>query len=306
MKIAVMATGGVGGWFGAKLALAGEDVCFIARGAHLAAIRESGLRIKSPSGDMTVKPAQVTDDPATVGPVDIVLFAVKLWDTETAAEACRPLLGLDTGVISFQNGVDGETVIGETLGPQHAMGGVAGISAVIDAPGVIRQTGTMAWLRYGELDGRPSTRLAAFHQACVNAGIDGAISPKINVDIWKKFVFLVALSGATAVTRVSIGPILADPDMRAMFAALMKETAMVGRKARVNLPDDLIADRIVFAEGLPGVMKASMLADLESGNRLELPWLSGRVVQLGRELGVPTPVNATVYAALKPYAPGRH
>ena len=304
MKIAVMGTGGVGGWFGAKLALAGEDVTFIARGAHLAAIRANGLKVISPAGDMLVRPARATDDPATIGPVDVVMFCVKLWDVESGAEACRPLIGPDTAVIAFQNGVEAEERVAAVLGERHAVGGVAAIFALIDAPGVIRQTGALAWLKYGELDGRRTPRMEAFHAACLKAGIQGTLSPDIVVDLWEKFTFLAPLAGATAATRMPIGAILGDPDTRALFAGLVEEAVAVGRARGVRLADDIAATRIAFAEGLPPGNRASMAADLERGNRLELEWLIGAVVRLGRAASVPTPKSDTVYAVLKLHANG--
>lgn len=305
MKVAIMGTGGVGGWFGAKLSLSGEDVTFVARGEHLRAMREKGLKVFSPTGDMLVDPVKATSDPADIGPVDVVMFCVKLWDVDSAAEACRPLIGPETAVISFQNGVDAEDRIAKILGPQHAVGGVAAIFALIDAPGVIRQTGELAWLKYGELNGKVTPRIQAFHDACVKAGIKGTLSPDINVDIWEKFTVLAPLAGGTASTRSTIGPILADPDTRRLFEAQVEEAAAVGRARGVNLPDDIVATRIGFAEALPVGNRASMAADLERGNRLELEWLTGAVVRLGRELGVPTPVSDTVYAVLKLHAEGR-
>ncbi len=305
MKIAVMGAGGVGGYFGARLAQSGADVTFIARGAHGAAIRETGLRVFSPNGDVLVQPAETTDAPARVGPVDVVMFCVKLWDVDSAAAECRPLLGPETAVISFQNGVDAEQRIAAILGEQHAVGGVAAIAALIEAPGVIRHTGTMASLKYGELDGRASPRIDAFHEACRKAGFDAAISPDINADIWRKFAFLAPMAGATAATRMPIGPILADPDTRRLFADLIAETVAVGRASGARLEDGLEAKQVAFAEGLPGEMKASMLGDLERGNRLELPWLTGAVVRLGRELGVATPISEVVHTILKLHADGR-
>lgn len=305
MKIAVMGAGGVGGWFGAKLALAGEDVTFVARGKHLQAMRDGGLKVLAPEGDMLVRPAQATDDPAEIGPVDVVMFTVKLWDVDSAAEACRPLIGPDTAVICFQNGVEAEERVADVLGERHAVGGVAAIFALIEEPGIIRQTGTLAWLKYGELDGRPSPRMTAFHETCMRAGIDGTLSADIAVDIWEKFTFLAPLAGATAATRIPVGPILADADMRHMFTAQIEEAVAVGRARGVNLPDDIVATRIAFAEGLPPGNRASMAADLERGNRLELEWLTGAVVRIGRDLGVPVPVSETIYAILKPYATGR-
>lgn len=305
MKIAVMGTGGVGGWFGAKLALSGEDVTFIARGEHLLAMREKGLKIFSPSGDMLIDPVKATSNPADIGPVDVVMFCVKLWDVDAAAEACRPLIGPDTAVIAFQNGVDAEDRIAAVLGREHTVGGVAAIFALIDAPGVIRQTGDLAVLKYGELDGTVTPRIQAFHDACMKAGIKGFLCTDINVDIWEKFAMLAPLAGSTASTRSSIGPILADPDMRRLFEAQVEEAVAVGRAKGVNLPADITATRIGFAEALPPGNRASMAADLERGNRLELQWLTGAVVRLGRELGVPVPVSETVYAVLKPHAEGR-
>ncbi|UCH74678.1 MAG: 2-dehydropantoate 2-reductase [Rhodospirillales bacterium] len=306
MKIAVLGAGGVGGYFGARLAQSGADVTFIARGAHGAAIRETGLKVFSPNGDVLVQPAKATDDPARLGPVDAVMFCVKLWDVESAAAACRPLVGPDTAVISFQNGVDAEERIAGILGAQHAVGGVAAIAALIEAPGVIRHTGTMAWLKYGELDGRASPRIEAFDAACRAAGIEASISPDITAEIWRKFAFLAPMAGATAATRMSIGPILADPDTRQLFTDLIAETVAVGRARGARLEDSLEAKQLAFAEGLPAEMKASMLGDLERGNRLELPWLTGAVVRLGKELGVPTPVSALIHAVLKLHAEGRN
>jgi len=305
VKIAVMGAGGVGGYFGARLAQSGADVTFIARGAHGAAIRESGLKVFSPNGDVLVQPAKATDDPSRVGAVDAVMFCVKLWDVESGAEQCRPLLGADTAVISFQNGVDAEERIAAILGAEHAVGGVAAISAFIESPGVIRHTGKMAWLKYGELDGRPSPRIEAFDAACRKAGIEASISPDITADIWRKFAFLAPMAGATAATRMPIGPILADPDARRLFTDLIAETVAVGRARGARLEDGLEAKQLAFAEGLPAEMKASMLGDLERGNRLELPWLTGAVARLGRELGVPTPVSEVVYAVLKLHAEGQ-
>ena len=306
MKIAVMGAGGIGGYFGAKLALSGADVTFIARGAHGAAIRGNGLKVFSPNGDMLVQPVQATDDPARLGPVDVVMFCVKLWDVEAAAETCTPLIGPETAVICVQNGVDAEERVAAILGAEHAVGGVAAIAALIEEPGVIRHTGTMAWLKFGELDGRESPRLEAFHEACAKAGIEASISPDITADIWRKFAFLAPMAGATAAMRMPIGPILGDPDTRQMFADLIDETVAVGRARGARLEDGLEAKQLAFAEGLPGEMKASMLGDLERGNRLELPWLTGAVVRLGRELGVPTPVSATVQTILKLHAAGRN
>ena len=304
MKIAVMGSGGIGGYFGARLALSGADVTFIARGAHGAAIRENGLKVFSPNGDMLVQPAKATSDPAGIGPVDVVMFCVKLWDVESAAETCRPLIGPDTAVICFQNGVDAEERVAGVLGREHAVGGVAAISALIEEAGIIRHTGAMAWLKFGELDGPASPRLGAFDEACARAGVEASISPDITADIWRKFAFLAPMAGATAATRMPIGPILADPGTRQLFADLIAETVAVGRARGAQLEDGIEDKQIAFAQGLPAEMKASMLGDLERGNRLELPWLTGAVVRLGRELDVPTPVSEFVHTILKLHADG--
>jgi len=304
-SFAIMGTGGVGGYFGARLAHKGYDVAFIARGAHLEAIRGGGLKIESGCGDFHVFPARATDRPSEIGPVDFVFFAVKLWDTEAAAEAVRPLLGPATAVISFQNGVEAADVLSAALGGEHVMGGVAQIAAVIAAPGVIRHTGTMANLFFGELDGQRSSRAEALLAACADAGIDAVIAEDIIGAIWRKFVFLAAMSGLTSLTRRTIGPIRDDPDTRDLLVRAMQEVVAVAGAKGVTLADNLVADRLAFIDSLPGEMTASMAQDLARGNRLELDWLAGAVARMGRELGVDTPVNGFIYAALKLSAAGR-
>lgn len=304
MRIAVMAAGAVGGYFGARLAAAGHDVAFVARGAHRDAIRDNGLRVDSVLGNVVIKPATVTDDPATIGPVDIVLFAVKLWDTETAGELSRPLIGPDTRLITLQNGVDAVERLAPVLGADAVVGGIAYIATVIAAPGVVSQTSQFAKLRCGRIDGRPDARLAAFAEAAAGAGIDIAVSGTINRDRWQKFVFLTGLSGITAATRMPIGPLRRDPDTRALFHDLMREVVAVGRAAGVDLAVDFADTQLSFGDTVPEGMKASMAHDLERGNRLELDWLAGTVVKLGRRYGVPTPANAAVYAVLKPWRMG--
>lgn len=304
MKIAIMGTGGVGGYFGARLAAAGNQVHFIARGAHLAAIRSEGLRIESALGNLTIHPAKATDNPAFVGPADIVIVTVKLWSTEEAVLGAKPLVGPDTGVVSFQNGVDAVPTVSRILGKAHTLGGVAHIAAVIDRPGVIRHNGTLARLTFGELDGKASPRAKAFHEACLKAGIDAHLSEDIERAIWEKFVFLVGLSGMTSLTRLPIGPVREDPDTRAMFKAAMEEVVAVGRAKGIQFASDIIEKQLAFGDGLPKDMISSMLGDLRRGNRLEVPWLSGAVVRLGAEAGVATPVNRFIYTALKLHAEG--
>jgi len=304
MRIAVMGAGGVGGYFGARLARAGHAVTFIARGRHLAAMRERGLAVNSANGDLRLATPAVTDTPVTVGPVDGVLFAVKLWDTESAAEAIRPLVAAGGVVIPFQNGVGSIERIGAVLGAQHVMGGVAQIAATIAEPGVIAHTGTMARLRFGPV--LPAQRPAAetLLAACKGAGIDAELVPDIRLALWEKFVFLAAFSGLTSVARQPIGVLRGDPDLRTALEAAMREAWMVGRAKHVALSDDFVAQQMRFADGLPAEMKSSMLNDLNAGGRLEAPWLSGAVARMAAELGVPAPVHATLYAVLKPYCAG--
>jgi 2-dehydropantoate 2-reductase len=305
MRIAIFGTGGVGGYFGARLAAAGSDVGFIARGAHLAAMREHGLQIKSPLGDLIVPTPKASDDPAAIGPVDVVLFCVKLYDTEAAAARLQPLLGPDTAVISLQNGVDSEARIEAIIGKGHVVGGVAYISAVLDRPGVMHHLNTQAKLAYGELDGRKTPRLERFHAACQAAGFTCEWSDDINVVIWEKFVMLAAMAAATGVTRSAIGPILADIDTRALFTDAMREVAAVAKAKGVILAPDVVERTLKFAGQLPAAMKASLAHDLDRGNRIEIEGLSGAVMRLGKEAGVPTPVHRAVYAALKLHAGGR-
>jgi len=305
MRIGVFGAGAVGGYFGARLAAAGEDVHFVARGVHLEAIRNRGLRIESPNGDLTLLPAQATDDPASIGPVDYILFAVKLFDTEAVAHACKPLMGPDTTVLALQNGVESEEIIGDVLGSEHVMGGTVYISAVVAEPGLIRQTGAFARMIFGELDGSLSPRGRAFEAACKRANVDAVFSPDVLTEIWMKFTVLAALSGVTTVTRRPVGLLRADPDTRMLLQNAIAEAAAVGRGRGVNLPDDAVQRQMAILDGWPPEMVASMLHDLNEGKRMELDHLSGAITRLGRKCGVPTPVHDTLYAALKPYKDGR-
>jgi 2-dehydropantoate 2-reductase len=305
MRIAVMAAGAVGGYFGARMQAAGHDVFFIARGAHRDALARNGLTLESVHGDLHLPKVNVTDDPAKVGPVDVVLFAVKLWDTEKAAAQARPLLGPNTRVVTLQNGVDSYERIAPILGAERTIPGVTYVVTVIDRPGVIKQTSKFQSIICGAIDGRADARLQAFVDAAKAARIEISLSDDIQRDRWHKFIFLSATSGATAVTRQPMGPILADPDMRALFRNIMRETLAVGKTRGVALDDGFVDERMAFADrNVPASMKASMANDLDRGNRLELDWLAGEVRRLGRELKVPTPVNDTIYAALKPYRMG--
>jgi len=304
MRIAVMGAGGVGGYFGARLAQAGHDVAFVARGAHLAAMRERGLTVRSALGDVHLPSPVATDDPAALSPVDIVLFAVKLWDTEPAAQAIRPLIANGGVVVPFQNGVDSVERIGAIVGAERVMGGVAQIAATIAEPGVIGHTGTMARLRFGPVLAAQRPVADALLAACNGAGIDAELVVDIRRALWEKFVFLAAFSGLTSVARQPIGVLRADADMRNVLEAAMREAWAVGRAQGIALADDFVAQLMSFADGLPAEMKSSMLNDLVAGNRLEAPWLCGAVARMAMAAGVPAPVHSTLYAALKPYCDG--
>ena len=305
MKIAVMGSGGVGGFYGGRLAHAGYDVHFVARGAHLAAMREHGLTIESDSQENTHVPrVNVTDDPATIGTADIVVIAVKLWDTEAAARAVTPLVGPKTGVLSLQNGVIKDDILRREFGAEALMGGVAYVGTTIGRPGVIRQTGTLQRLLFGEYDGRGSARAEAFLEALLKAGIQAELSSNIRRTLWEKYVFLVGLSGSTSTMRSPIGPIRENPQTRAFLLDLMKETVAVGRAQGVDLPEDYAEQRLAFADSVAADMTSSLHHDLERGNRLEVEWLSGGVVKLGNEVGVPTPVNRAVWDILALHAHG--
>jgi 2-dehydropantoate 2-reductase len=306
MKIAVIGTGGVGGYYGGRLAEAGNEVWFLARGRHLEEIRRCGLKVKSRLGDMLIKPANATDNPKDIGPVDLVIIAVKLWDTDSAIEAAKPLLGPDTAVVSLQNGIEAVDKLVAAFGKARVLGGSCQIAAVISGPGIILHTGTMARLTVGELDGKSTPRLEALTATCKAAKIDFAATPDIDKAIWQKFVFLSSFSGVTTLARLPKGPIYADPDTRALFSDAIAEAVAVARARGVRLADDIVDALMKFAEGLPDDMKSSMLGDLERGARLEVPWLSGTVAKLGASLGVSTPVHRVIFQALKPYAAGRN
>jgi 2-dehydropantoate 2-reductase len=298
-----MGTGGVGGFFGAKLLAGGEDVTFIARGAQLQAIRTHGLRIESEVSPLHVRPQAATDDPAIVPPQDVILFCVKLWDVESAAEQMRPMVGAHTAVIPLQNGIDSEQrVAGAILGAKSVMGGVAHISATVIEPGVIRHTGKLQRLTFGEMDGTRSARAEALLEACARAKIDGRLTERIEEAIWDKFMFLVAFSGMTALLRVGIGPIREDAETFAMFRAAMEEVFAVAAAKGVAFAGDPMGQWLKAIAAMPYDYRASMLEDLERGRRLELPWLSGAVARLGAELGVATPVNRFIATALKLHA----
>ena len=303
MKIAAIGAGGVNGYFGARLVEAGFDVSFIARGRHLQALKSDGLTLRSPLGAAKLK-VKAFERPEEIGPVDVVMFAVKLWDTEGAAQSIKPLLAKGGVVIPFQNGVESIERLRSFFPKEQVMGGSAYIATRIASPGVIEHIGQMARLQFGVLAESQRPAANRFLELLKTSKVNAEISDDIVRSNWEKFAFLVALSSATAVSRAPLGVVRADPDLRRLFEQAMRETWTLGRARGVKLADDFIEGRMKFAETLPYEMKASMAHDLEAGNKLEAPWLCGAVARMAREAGIEAPVNATVFAALKPYIDG--
>lgn len=304
MRIATLATGGIGGYLAAKLAQAGHEVATIARGAHLEAIRRNGLTLDGPNGRVTVRPWKATDTPAEVGAVDAVLFGVKGDALPDAARACLPMLGPETVVVPFLNGVEAAERLLEIL-PEGTVGnGMAQVSTTISEPGVIRQTGTFATFTFAERDSRPSARIDALRAAFRGAGIDAPETGDIDRAVWTKFVLFSAVSGVTAAGRCTIGDILAHPPLAALFRQVLTETAGIGRALGVALPEDAEDRAWNIARSLPPAMRASTAIDLEHGRPLEIEWVSGAAVRLAERAGVPAPANRTLYALLLPHRDG--
>src|SRR5262245_44204448 len=303
MKIAVVGAGGVGGYFGGRLAEAGADVTFLARGAHLDAILTRGLRITSPRGDVHLPHAQAVGDPKDIGPADIVLFAVKLYDVESALASLPPLVGPGTAVVPLQNGVDSVATLTQAIGREHVAGGTCYVSAVVAEPGVIKHT-AMEHLIFGELDRAPSPRLQALLAACAPATFRSTLSDDIMLAIWTKFVRLSVMSGMTAVTRCPLGVIANDQELWAMLKQAVREAMDVAHASGIPVATSTVEDVATAYASLPPQTKSSMLEDLERGRRLELPWLSGAVARIGKEVGVPTPTHSFITAVLKPFVDG--
>lgn len=306
MKIVMMATGGVGGYYGARLAAADEDVHFIARGVHLAALRTNGLKLISANGDLHLRSIQATDDPTMIGTADIVIFAVKQYDTEAAANLIVPLIGDETVVISIQNGIDPQERLKTIVGREHVMGGATYITgAKVMSPGIITHTGSMARFVFGEYDGSLSSRGKRFLNACKKAGIDALFSTNVTKEMWAKFALLSAFSGVSTMLHKAAGPIMSNPETRKLLRNAIAETVAVAKAKGIDLGDDYMAKHGDFHASMPPDTRSSMLMDLENGRRLELNWLSGAVAQFGDELGVPTPTHHAIYSALKLAAEGR-
>jgi 2-dehydropantoate 2-reductase len=303
VKIAIFGSGGVGGYFGAKLAAAGEDVTFLARGAHLKAMQDGGLHVESPQGSFHLSKVQATDRPQAIGPVDVVLFTVKMYDVDASAATLKPLIGPDTVVITLQNGVEAMDMVAAHVGARHVAGGAAYIVVVVDQPGHLRHT-TAQSLVFGERDGSRSDRLVAFEEAGKRAGFGTKASAQVETDLWIKFVRLSTWSGMTSVTRSPMGVVREDPALLAMMMTAIDEAIAVGAARGIAFPPDLVDSTLGMITNFPAASKSSMLEDLERGRRLELPWLSGAVVRLGQEVGVPAPTHHFITTVLTPFANG--
>ena len=305
MRIVVIGTGGVGGYFGARLTEAGENVTFVARGAHLEAIKSRGLTVYSALGDMHLRDVQCTENTRDIGHADIVMIAVKLWATDEAIQTAKPLLGKNTGIISFQNGILAEESLIAAYSSQHAMGGVANIAALIEEPGVIRHNGNMASLAFGELNNTQSERAQSLLTACSRANIKAEIPDDINRAIWEKYIRLVTMSAMTTLCRMPIGPIRDEVHTRNLLSQILAEIIDVGKAKGLKFSDNVLQEQLNIIDGYPPSMVASMCGDLRRGYPLEVPWFSGTIVRLGKELNIPTPANGFVYAALKLFEHGR-
>ena len=307
MKIAILGSGAVGGYYGARLARSGHDVTFIARGAHLAAIRDKGLEVRSPVlGDFVAR-ARAEEDTSQVGVVDLVMVAVKTYDNATALPLLRPMLGPDTAVLTVQNGVDSPGEVAAVAGEERTLGGTTYIATALEAPGLIVQTGDHRRIVFGEAFGqlpRVTDRVKAIHDAFAGADIQSYPVGDGRVPIWEKFVFLAALAGFTGAARLPIGPVWGDQFTKAQFLAGCREIEAVARAEGVPVAADVV-DRIVpYIDAIPGTMRSSLLIDLQQGKRIEVEALQGTVVRRGAARGVPTPIMSTLYSVLKLHAAG--
>lgn len=300
MRIAIFGTGGAGGYFGARLAQAGEDVVFVARGAHLQALREHGLRLESIRGDVHLRDVRATDRPDEIGPVDWIVCGVKTWQVNEAAQAMRPLIGAHTAVLPLQNGVEAASQLAAVLGPEHVVGGAAWVAAHVAQPGLIRHVGVDPRVVCGELDGRVTRRVEAVREALARSGTRAEVSSDIRGVMWAKFVFIAAVSGVGAVARVPVGEARAVPETRHLLECALGETAAVAREHGVTLAADVVTTTLAFIDQLAPHTTASMQRDIADGRPSELEAQNGAVVRLGRAVGVPTPTHDFLYAALLP------
>lgn len=304
MRIGVLSAGGVGGYLAARLLTAGADVSVVARGRHLEAIRAGGLTLTTPEGTVTTRPRIATSDAAEIGPVDIVVLAVKMPDLRAAAESAMPMLGPDTGAIPFQNGVEATGMLAPIVGAGRAMSGTCYIFSEIEDPGHIRQVGAPGRFFFAEGDGSQSARSRAFRALLAGAGIDAPEPADMRLETWKKFTYLVAMSGVVAAARSSVGAVRSDPVMRATFGRAIEEALAVAKAEGVAMPPDSVARYFRFLDGAPAEARSSMAKDLDAGKPIEAEWLNGAIDRLGKVHGVDTPVHSTLYATLRPFARG--
>lgn len=304
MRIATVATGAVNGFLAAKLAAAGAEVACLARGAHLAAIRAGGLRLESEGGEIVARPALATDDPAEIGPVDAVFFAVKAQDLDRVAPLCRPLIGPGTAVIPFLNGVEATPRLAAHLGAGAVLAGLCQISVFVTAPGVIRQTGAFARFRFAEADGSASPRAEAVAALLRGAGVEAGVPEDVVRELWLKFMFLASFAGVTAAARCDAAAIAARPELGALLGEAVAEIGRLARAEGVAVSEADEARTAEFVAGLPGPMRASMANDLAAGRALEVDWLSGAVARMSAARGLAAPVHATLAAVLAPFREG--
>jgi 2-dehydropantoate 2-reductase len=301
MHVVVFGTGGVGGYFGGRLAQAGEEVTFVARGSHLEAIRRDGLAVESTEGDFVVRPARVTDDVRSAGPADVVLVGVKAWQVRDAGRSLRPTLEQGGFVVPLQNGVEAADELAAELGPERVVGGLCRIVSFVAGPGRIRHAGVPPRIEFGERDGRRSERVdrlrAVFEKA---VGVSVSTPSDITAALWEKFLFIAPFSGVASVTRMSAGPLRAVPETRAMLEAAMREVFDLARARGVGLRKDAVARTLAYVDGLPADGTASMQRDVLEGRPSELEYQTGAIVRLGRESGVAVPVNFFIYSSLLP------
>ena len=302
MRIAILGTGGVGGYYGGLLAHTGHDVALVARGKHLEAIREHGLRIESVHGDFEVRPAVATDDPSQIGPVDLVLVTVKSYDLEAAAEAARPLVGPKTAVLPLLNGLDAAERLADAFGAEHILVGLTHISSSITAPGTIHQISTVRRITFGERDGSITPRAERIRDALETSGAEVVLTSEAESVLWEKFLFIASISGVCCLARQPIGPVLDTPESRELYVDALREVATVGQARDVALPLDIVERTLQMTKGFSPETKPSLLLDLEAGRRLELEAMSGTVVRFGQQAGVSTPIHRVIYGALKPSA----
>lgn len=304
MRIVVIGAGGTGGYFGGLLARAGEDVTFLARGTQLEALRTHGLTVKSRIAGTYSAPVHATSNPEEIGVADLVLFCVKTYDMAAASRGLHAIVGPETVVLPIQNGIDVTGLLGDEVGAQHLVGGVAYVTSQIESPGVIMQTGGGGSIELGELDGGQSERTQRLQQVLQHAGIPTTLPDDIRVSLWAKFVFICAFSGITALTRLSMGQVLACAETSDLLRAVMQEGETVARAYNITLPGDIVERQMATTRGFPAEAMGSMAVDLLAGRRLEIEALNGMMVRMGKEQGLSMPCNMVIYAALKPYADG--